>query len=86
LKSQNLLELCIHYRGVRKLEAARVFIEIAFQRWLIGSHALLPPSKINSPLKFEPLAHQILKGADHGGYKIQTGPVLSFRPSQSVML
>jgi hypothetical protein len=85
LKSQNLLKLCIHDPGVRKLEAARVFIELAFQRWLIGSHALFSPSKISSPLKFEPLAHQILKVADHGGYKTQNGSVLSFLPSQSVM-
>jgi hypothetical protein len=45
LKSQNLLELCIYYRAVRKLEAARVFIEIAFQWGLIDYHALPRPRK-----------------------------------------
>jgi hypothetical protein len=42
-----------------------MFVEIAFQKGLIDSHALFSPSKMCSPLKFEPRADQILKGADH---------------------
>jgi hypothetical protein len=62
-KSQNLLEFCIHYRGVQKLEATRMFTKIAFQRCLIDLHALFSPSKMNGPLKFEPLIDQISKGS-----------------------
>jgi hypothetical protein len=59
---QNLLEFSIDYRGVRRLEAARLFAETAFQRWLIDSHALFSPSKMDSPLKFERPDDEILKG------------------------
>jgi hypothetical protein len=60
-----MLELYIDYRGVRRLEAARVLAEIAFQKCLVDSHALFSPSKMDNPLKFEPSADQTLKGADH---------------------
>jgi hypothetical protein len=53
-KSQTLLKLDIDDRGVRTLQAARVFTEIALQKGLIDSHALFSPSKMKSPLKFEP--------------------------------
>jgi hypothetical protein len=42
-----------------------VFADLAFPKVLIDSHALFSPSKMDSPLKFEPLADQILKGVDH---------------------
>jgi hypothetical protein len=47
------------------MEAAQVFIEIAFQGCLIDLYALFSPSKMDSSLKFEPSADKILKGADH---------------------
>jgi hypothetical protein len=33
---------------------------------------------MNGCLKFEPMDNQILKAADDGKHKMQTGPVLSF--------
>jgi hypothetical protein len=41
---------------------------------------------MNRCLKFEPLDDQILKAADDGKHKMQTGAVLSFLWDQSEML
>jgi hypothetical protein len=60
-----MLELYIDSRGVRRLETVRVFTDFVVSKGLIDSHALFSPSKRDSPLKFEPAADQILKGADH---------------------
>jgi hypothetical protein len=53
------------HRGLRRLEATRVFAEMAFQKCLINSHALFSLSKMDGNLKFEPQIDQILNGADH---------------------
>jgi hypothetical protein len=53
-KSQILLKRDIDDRGVRRLQAARVFAEIPLQKGLIGSHAFFSHSKMDGPLKFEP--------------------------------
>jgi hypothetical protein len=59
------VELYIDYDGVLRLEAARMFVDLAFSKRLIDSHPLFSPWKMNRPLKFEPPADQILKGPDH---------------------
>jgi repressor of nif and glnA expression len=51
---QILLNRDIDDRGVRMLQAARVFAEIPLQKALIDSHAFFSPSKMDGPLKFDP--------------------------------
>jgi hypothetical protein len=53
-KSRILLKRDIDDRGVRRLQAARVFAEIPLQKGLIDSHVFFSPSKKDGPLKFEP--------------------------------
>jgi hypothetical protein len=52
-ESQILLQFDIDDRGVRTLQSAWVFTEIALQKGLMDSHALFSPSKMKSPLNFE---------------------------------
>jgi hypothetical protein len=52
-KLQILLKRDIDDRGVRRLQAARVFAEIPLQKGLIDSHAFFSPSEMDGPLKFE---------------------------------
>jgi hypothetical protein len=64
-KSQNLVEPTPDSGDFKGWTLHGVSSEMAFQKYLIDSHALFSPSSMDSHLKIEPPADPILKGADH---------------------